>query len=239
MVLSKMSRQQQLVRQQQQQQQQHSVPQHTSEKVSKVKPWMPPRQEPQGSHSFRLDPVGCPNPRLEPQGAEAGPSQRRAEVSDSSSDGEDGQPARISTAASLGRTGMPSVRPNAMRNRQKQLDTLKRYEQKLQLVRAIQQAREAPVFVKPATPTNPMHVHVLDIENCAETGNVRWRTINTNISSLPPEETIFFTLHYGRGELITFGGIHTDLNSMQGESTLRSSLSSNTVHFIRARKLLR
>lgn len=238
-------------------------------------PRMSARLEPQGSHSSRLEPLGCLNPRLEPQGMESdAPSSRvyykrpfvhqgangaESSSQDSSSDNEENvggaasgcaQPmsGRFSSAAALGRTGMPSVRPNAMKNRQKQLETLKRYEERLkQLERSALQMQAAAcdprnaaqLFGKRRSLVNPMQVHVLDISKAINEGVVKWRAINTNIVGLPPEETIFFSLHHGRAELVMFGGIQTDLSSMQRDVNLRSAHASNVVHFINAKKFLR
>lgn len=144
------------------------------------------------------------------------------------------------------RHGMPSVRPNAMKNRQKQLETLKRYEE---LFKGLGQANAGKPPVNPGEPDsslhtdtvriqNPMYMHVLDISKAISHGTVQWQPLNDEFMGIPPEETIFYSLVCGRGELIMFGGIQTDLNNMQRGINVTQQVVSNAVHFIKAQKTL-
>lgn len=143
------------------------------------------------------------------------------------------------------RPGLPSVRPNAMKNRQKQLETLRRYEAKIK-----QQMKPQPLRSGGASSAaqgsgcrsqNPMFVHVLDISRALIEKQVTWLPIPEDGLDGAPEETIFYSLVEGRGELILFGGIQTDLNSMQRGLTFTGSsqVVKNTVHFLSAIKYLR
>ena len=151
--------------------------------------------------------------------------------------------------AVTGRTGMPSVRPNAMRNRQKQLETLKYYESKIKQMSKPQ--REVPEVssgscgeqrtsaVKSSHVQNPMYVHVLDVSKVLREHKATWQPIHECVDENTPEETIFHSLVEGRGEIIMFGGIQMDLSSMQKGLHSNNQHVSNSVHFIRAVKTLR
>ena len=49
-----------------------------------------------------------------------------------------------------------------------------------------------------------------------------------------PEETILYSLVHGRGEIIMFGGIQTDANTMQMGMNIPPQVVSNNLHFIKA-----
>lgn len=155
------------------------------------------------------------------------------------------------------RAGMPSVRPNAMRNRQKQLEALKRYEDRIK--RQMRQEREAalqhaqppsassdesdsefvPTCIQQQRPAHPMYVHVLDYSKAAVEGTVQWLPVTVQANGTAPEETILYSLVHGRGELIMFGGIKTDANTMQMGMNIPPQVVSGTLHFIKAQHQFR
>ena len=159
------------------------------------------------------------------------------------------------------RPGMPSVRPNAMRNRQKQLEALKRYEDRIK--RQMRQEKEGlakgyqqqpagaaassdesdsefiPSCLQQQRINHPMYVHVLDISKAVAEGTVEWLPVTMKHTGDAPEETILYTLVHGRGELIMFGGIQTDANSMQMGMNIPPQVVSNNLHFIKAQHIFR
>ena len=159
------------------------------------------------------------------------------------------------------RPGMPSVRPNAMRNRQKQLEALKRYEDRIK--RQMRQEKEGlakgyqqqpagaaassdesdsefiPSCLQQQRINHPMYVHVLDISKAVAECTVEWLPVTMKHTGDAPEETILYTLVHGRGELIMFGGIQTDANSMQMGMNIPPQVVSNNLHFIKAQHIFR
>lgn len=149
---------------------------------------------------------------------------------------------------------MPSIRPNAMRNRKKLLEVLQRYEDRIKaqrrdsvLQRGLVNEPVAAIFnlmapaasVQNTMPINPMYMHVLDISEAVSKQTVTWLPLHTNYDENAPEETIFYSLIEGRGELIMFGGIQTDLGGMQRGLDVKQQTVSNSVHFLRTEHVLR
>ncbi|XP_046362016.1 F-box only protein 42-like [Haliotis rufescens] len=146
------------------------------------------------------------------------------------------------------RPGFPSVRPNAMRNRQRQLDTLRKYEERLRSVQGVggvgNGAGGTDSWTKPAQqgparePRSAMCLHLLDICDIDRKLEASWSIPNEKTSCDTPEETIFYTLVEGRGELVLFGGIQRDINSMQRgiDVNLKSHVVSNNLYIIGSKK---
>ena len=142
---------------------------------------------------------------------------------------------------SFPRTGVPSIRPNAMKNRQKQLETLKKYEEKLRNKMSKpshKPEKKDPVATSHRRVQNPMYVHVLDVSHAISDLTVSWLPIAEHSGVGAPEETIFYSLVEGRGELVMFGGIQTDLNGMQRGLNVNLQFVSNDTHFLEAPKSL-
>jgi F-box protein 42 len=141
------------------------------------------------------------------------------------------------------RSGAPSVRPNAMNNRQKQLEALRKMEEKLRESMA-QQAKQrqleqsktsesaSSLSTRHREPRSQMQLHVLDISEVVSQCRVSWRPIEESFSVDAPDETIFYSLVEGRGELIMFGGIQRDIQSMQRGVDLKSHLVSNILYIL-------
>lgn len=147
------------------------------------------------------------------------------------------------------RPGVPSVRPNAMRNRQRQLEALRKFEEKLRENRIGQQldgrgqrnsacgsGLEAGGTANSRDSRVTMHLHVLDIADIIKARTATWRPINENVSVSAPEETIFYSLVEGRGELIVFGGIQRDIQSMQRGMDVKPQVVSNSLYIVSPRK---
>lgn len=170
----------------------------------------------------------------------------------------DGSGASASCVSGAPRLGMPSIRPNAMRNRQKQLEALKRYEDRIkrqmkhegekskqhQAAAAVGPAAASsdesdgefvPACIQQQRPLHPMYVHALDVSKAVSEGTVTWMSVDMDSSGKPPEETTLCSLVCGRGEVIMFGGIQTDANSMQTMGmNFTPQVVSNKLYFIKA-----
>lgn len=132
---------------------------------------------------------------------------------------------------------MPSIRPNAMCNRQKQLEALLRQEEILRSKsRALAAARnKQPVEVSNGlvadetlpdiiTTKNKMDAHILDISRVLSDGVAEWRPLSELQPSCAPTETICCSMLEGRGELVLFGGVIRDMKSPVGTNTAINKL---------------
>ena len=128
--------------------------------------------------------------------------------------------------------GMPSIRPNASRNRQRQLEALKRYEARL---KSLANHRNIPPSVAPINEglvkyQSVMYLHRLDVTQAISDLTVSWQELCEQYQGSAPEETIFYSLVAGRGELIFFGGILCDLKTMSLAGSFQSVC--NSVHIV-------
>ncbi|CAL1547573.1 unnamed protein product [Lymnaea stagnalis] len=132
---------------------------------------------------------------------------------------------------------MPSVRPNAMCNRQKQLEALLRQEEILRSKsRALAAARSkqpveasnCPVVDETVpdiiTTKNRMDAHALNISRVLSDGVAEWRPLSELQPSCAPTETICCSMLEGRGELVLFGGVIRDMKSPVGTNTAINKL---------------
>jgi len=128
---------------------------------------------------------------------------------------------------------MPSVRPNAMNDRRRQLEALNKYEDRLRAAAY----RSSPSSI-PTTSTLPLRrasmcVHVLDISTAVDSHRVTWLSIRAADLTDAPDEATFYSLVEGRGELMMFGGIRGDARSLQrGCTTLQPQAVSSDVCFL-------
>ena len=134
----------------------------------------------------------------------------------------------------------PSVRPNATRNRQKQLEALRRYEEKFRsqqqaAIDANAQLHSATpsLLPLPEKPSHPMHVHILDVTQAIQQHVVTWQPVNPLSGMSAPDETSFYTLVEGRGELVLFGGIEGDMKAMQSSQSGGAKVV-NSLYFLRS-----
>lgn len=149
-------------------------------------------------------------------------------------------------------TQHPSIRPNAMKNRQKQLESLRRMEERIRSLARNPPGRQDDFRAvvdrsQPMQNTNPrlvlsvknaMAMYVLDISAVLTHGIVSWLPLKSSIFTEGPEETILYTLVAGKGELIMFGGIQKDATSISSLHTTSNITNtvSNSLHFISAPK---
>lgn len=154
---------------------------------------------------------------------------------------------RVMDCTSSVRPGAPSVRPNAMNNRPKQLEALKKMEEKLR-ESMVQQAKHRQHehnrtnepsmshLSRHREPRSQMQLHVLDISNVVSHCEVTWRPVIETFSTEAPDETTLYSLVEGRGELIMFGGIQRDVQSMQRGMDLKAHLVSNILYILSPQK---
>lgn len=103
--------------------------------------------------------------------------------------------------------GRQSPQSNRMRNRERQLETLKRLEEKFK--------SKYSIAKKPAEPTKPrntMAMYVLDISEVLSHKRATWLPPKTPPAApdLAPDITVLYSLVLGMSELIMFGGIEKD-----------------------------
>lgn len=125
-------------------------------------------------------------------------------------------PSQSTNSRGIGRGAMPSIRPNAMNNRQRQLEALQRQEEllrsKSQAIAASKQGTAGSSSEKEVIPEfietkNRMDVHVLDISRVLTDHIAEWKQLSELQASNAPIETICCSLVEGRGELVLFGGV--------------------------------
>jgi len=129
---------------------------------------------------------------------------------------------------------MPSVRPNAMNDRRRQLEALDRYEDRLRAAAHRSTVSTTPLSAVPRRYTAAgMCVHTVDISEAVEHGRVSWLPLRGLDLPGSPDEATFYSLVEGRGELMMFGGIRGDARNLQrGSSTLQPQAVSSDVHFL-------
>lgn len=147
----------------------------------------------------------------------------------------------------------PVFRPNSTRNRQRQLESLRRMEERIRnLSRNVSgvsnegnkspAAAASPCSSPSKSPTrNAMSMFVLDISQVLSNEcYVEWLPVKSNnVLNGEPREKILYTLIAGKGELIMFGGIQKDATSITPQAQLSSDVPntvSNSLHFITAPK---
>ncbi|XP_001602114.1 F-box only protein 42 [Nasonia vitripennis] len=116
------------------------------------------------------------------------------------------------------------VRTNSSANRQKQLESLRRMEERLQNRKAQSKAAKKT--------ENTLAIFVLDISNilCDEC-SASWVPLKQS-DQTGPDERILYSLVLGRGELIVFGGIRKEQATIQGQTDIDDSQVFNDLHFI-------
>lgn len=113
---------------------------------------------------------------------------------------------------------------NSNTNRQRQLESLRRMEEKIRNKRT-----EVKVLKKPE---NTLSIFVLDITNVlSDDCSASWIPSKQNDRS-GPDERILYSLVVGRGELIVFGGIRKELTTLQGHPEVNDSVVYNDLYFI-------
>ncbi|CAG0882967.1 unnamed protein product [Darwinula stevensoni] len=128
-------------------------------------------------------------------------------------------------------TGMPSIRPNARKNRERQLEALRKLEERLQTLRSVPSTESSssnsrlPQF--PKSHGEPMTLHILDVGRAISDGIVTWLPFHgfRDFHSSAPGATVMYTLSLGCNELVMFGGL------LKQEGLTRDEVT-NTLHFL-------
>lgn len=206
-------------------------------KVKRTRVWLPPREDmPQPSSSTASQNMA---EEQHYEGSQSHPADLSQDIENDQSHVHD-----LKTAGP--RPGMPSVRPNAMKNRQRQLEALLKYEKKLRQPPGAHNSDSNPQQ-RTSNSVNGswnsrngnsknnaqlMYIHVLNIADAVRTKTVTWQPLCYTDSAEMPEETIFYTLVEGRGELVLFGGINKDIQSIQRGIGIKSHLVTNRLYFL-------
>ena len=143
------------------------------------------------------------------------------------------------------RPGLLGGRQNNVKNREKQLEALKKFEERLRESLARQlgsQGENQPINASSRKTClrelrTPIHLHVLDISNVVQSQTATWQQVRENVSLEAPEETIFYSLVEGRGELVMFGGIQRDIQNMQRGMDVKSHVVSNNLFILSPSKV--
>jgi len=132
------------------------------------------------------------------------------------------------------RAGMPSVHPNAMKDRCRQLEALNKYEDKLRTAAYQSSSSSTSLSSVPRQhSTAGMCIHVLDISRAVESHRVTWLPIRGMSLTNSPDQVTFYSLVEGRGELMMFGGIRGDAWNLQHSITTHQPQAvSSDVNFL-------
>lgn len=116
------------------------------------------------------------------------------------------------------------LRSNSNTNRQRQLESLRRMEEKIRNKRT-----QVKVLKKSE---NTLSIFVLDIANVlSDDCSASWIPLKQN-DRFGPDERILYSFVVGKGELIVFGGIRKELTTLQGHPEVNDSVVYNDLHFI-------
>ncbi|XP_053379608.1 F-box only protein 42-like, partial [Mercenaria mercenaria] len=217
--------------------------------------WVPPREDeieqptnPANQSQAPGSPDTLPTNQSE-QTSDSGNVSDQSEASDMSPDSANSQSdsSEPEVGTSNPRPGLPSVRPNAMKNRQKQLEALLKYEKRFRHTDMVgpSDAEEEPPRLsqnlhnirqqKSPTVTNLaslMTLHVLDISRVLECKVVSWQKLNFENMTGAPTGTIFYSLVEGQNEILMFGGIEKDIHALQRGQGIQSHTVNNALYII-------
>uniref|UniRef100_A0A8D9BCT3 F-box only protein 42 n=1 Tax=Cacopsylla melanoneura TaxID=428564 RepID=A0A8D9BCT3_9HEMI len=135
-----------------------------------------------------------------------------------------------------------SPSPQTMRQRERQLEIIQRLERKIFKMRKPSPSAQCPMAAASASTPPPnkeskMALFVLDISQVLNPveSYIEWKVIR-NVAPNSPEPTILYSLVRGRGEVIMFGGMYKNTNSILSTSSEDNEINYNTVsnlvHFI-------
>lgn len=139
----------------------------------------------------------------------------------------------------------PSAKRKQIETRQRQLDSLKRMEERIKSMQkqeptAKAEAEKQEPPSKPSQekqhkccPCHKMSMFVLDISKAISDNEVEWLQFYSNNTMETPQVAILYSLVQGRGELIMFGGLQKDVASMRNQTTANENDSvTNALYFL-------
>jgi len=136
----------------------------------------------------------------------------------------------------------PSIRPNAMKNRGKQLEALKQMEERIQRLKDKSRNGTEDKASAQSSSSGVMSLCVLDVSQAITHSKVRWLPASsTTCTRNSPEESVLYTMVRGRGELVVFGGVQKFISTEATTNTPMSggpNIVSNAVYFIKAPQLV-
>lgn len=215
--------------------------------------WVPPRENESdatsanhGAGNTSHDSVPATHSELKSDSQNTIDKSEESKMSHASAS-DQSSPDEAEVGTSNPRPGMPSVRPNAMKNRQKQLEALLKYEKRFRQTEAVgpSDREEDPPRLsqnlhnirdqKSSSATNlasVMTLHVLDISEVLETGRVTWQKLNFENIEGAPVETIFYSLVEGKNEILMFGGLEKDIQALQRGHGIQTQIVNNALYVI-------
>ena len=225
--------------------------------------WIPPRED-QINQSTNDSDSNSTEEEMDQSGASGGshdfaptnenPSCSDSNISDQSnvSDVQEGSDVTNIDKTVNPRPGLPSIKPNAMKNRQKQLEALLKYEKKFRHSENSSPSNKSDPQPstsqspntqqsKPTKSINPaslMMLHVLDISKVLDTNTVAWQSLKFDNLNGAPGETLFYSLVEGKGEILMFGGIEKDIHSLQRGFGIKSHTVKSQLHVLSPVQLL-
>jgi len=138
--------------------------------------------------------------------------------------------------------GLPQKnRQKMLENRQRQLASLQRMEEKIRNSGKSQssssqskQNQQHGGNKSNVCPHHRMTTHILDISNCLTEHYVTWQPISPILSPEAPQESILYSLVLGRTELIMFGGLQKDVSLSTGRTNQQnnSETVSNCLYYL-------
>jgi F-box protein 42 len=179
-------------------------------------------------------------------------------ITSSFNDPENSGPSSLGMAAF--RDPSPALKPYVSKNRQRQLESLRRMEERIRSLSRTASGgssniptnnlptaasanninmSQSPSPSKSQTTKNAMTMFVMDISHVlTDDCYVEWLPVKPcSAVNGEPEEKILYTLIAGKGELIMFGGIQKDATSITSQAQISSNVTntvSNSLHFITA-----
>uniref|UniRef100_A0A0K2UX95 Fbox only protein 42like [Megachile rotundata] n=1 Tax=Lepeophtheirus salmonis TaxID=72036 RepID=A0A0K2UX95_LEPSM len=118
----------------------------------------------------------------------------------------------------------------SLETRQKQLDVLKKMEDRLLKFKAQEQQRSN---CGQTDSSKKLVLHILDISKAISNRVVSWLQIKTSYAYQSPEETLLYSLVTCRSELVMFGGIQMEASSARSATPdqTKESVSNTTYYF--------
>lgn len=131
-----------------------------------------------------------------------------------------------------------TVRKLSLKNRQRQLEILRRYEAQIRAAQPRSNLQFKGISEAIRFPQRRLQVYSLDLTDLLTSCEVTWNSYASEDMIVPgngPVELMRYTLNAGNSEIILFGGVNreTEVNVGSSES---HDIVSNSIYFISAKK---
>eukprot|EP00092_Neocalanus_flemingeri_P014613 GFUD01015764.1.p1 GENE.GFUD01015764.1~~GFUD01015764.1.p1 ORF type:complete len:698 (+),score=94.25 GFUD01015764.1:142-2235(+) len=138
-------------------------------------------------------------------------------------------------------SGYQKNRQKMLENRQRQLASLQKMEEKIRNNSRSTQSppKNSGTSAPVVCPHHRMTTYILDISNCKTEHYVTWLPLPPGSSIRAPQESILYSLVLGRTELIMFGGLQKDvsLGTVRGQQN-NSETVSNCLYYLNPPQLV-